>query len=179
MLPPKPIRRISIALAVIAIALSPLWAMAGAGPSQCDDLSAFEPTPRVDFEASIQPILSSCTGCHGSGGAAGLDLRAGRAYANLVGVTATTNPQWLRVAPGAPDRSLMLAAINCEVTGGPGFQMPGTEPAQRALIRDWIAQGALRRPAAMPVPTLSGPGLLLAMILALFAGLLALLRRAD
>ena len=179
MLPPNPIRRVSIALALVAIAMSPLRTMAGTGPSQCDDLGVFEPTPRVDFATQIQPILSSCTACHGDGGAAGLDLRAGRAHANLVGVTATTNPQWLRVAPGAPDQSLLLSAVNCEVTGGPGFRMPGTEPAERALVRDWIAQGALRQPTALPVPILSGAGLWLAMMLALFGGLLAVHRRAD
>ena len=144
---PKQNRRIpivhAIVLAIVAIALNPLPSAAGGDPRQCDDLSAFGPTPRIDFSTQILPVLSSCTGCHGDGGAAGLDLRAGEAYANLVGVTATTNPQRLRVAPGAPDRSLLLAAINCEVTGGPAFRMPGTEPAERALIRDWIAQGAL------------------------------------
>lgn len=179
MSPPKTIRRIPIALAIVAIALSPLRSTAGAGPAQCTDLSRFQPTPRVDFAAQIQPIFAACTGCHGDGGAAGLDLRAGQAYANLVGVTATTNPQWLRVAPGAPDRSLLLPAINCGITGGPGFQMPGTEPAERALVRDWIAQGALLRPAALPVPVLSAPGLSLAMLLAFFGGLLALRRRAN
>lgn len=145
-------------------------AVAGDAPSQCTDLDAIDPVPAVDFQRDIEPIFSAgCTACHGEGGAAGLDLRPGRAYGNLVGVEATTNPDRIRVQPFAPDASLLLSAINCAVTGGPSFQMPGTEPAQRALIRDWIAQGARAQPEAHPVPATGLPALLL--LLALVAGL--------
>jgi len=128
-------------------------AMAGT-PSGCTDLDAFPPQPAVAFEAQIEPILSGCTGCHGDGGAAGLDLRPGQAYANLVGVESTTNPPQARVEPFDPADSLLLYAINCSITGGPSFQMPGADPADRALIRDWVAQGALERPAPRSVPAM-------------------------
>ncbi|MBS3824908.1 MAG: hypothetical protein KGY53_13540, partial [Wenzhouxiangellaceae bacterium] len=68
-------------------------------PSGCTDLDGFAPQPAVDYESRIQPILTSCTGCHGENGSAGLDLRPGQAYANLVGVESTTSPPQARVEP--------------------------------------------------------------------------------
>lgn len=157
-----------LVLAFIGCMLSgPLTA--GDGPADCTDLSGFAEVPGVDFESRIQPILDACTGCHGPTGAAGLDLRAGESYANLVGVSATTNPDRLRVEPFEPDDSLLMAAINCETTGGPAFRMPGTTPEQRALIRDWIAQGALPVPAPRAVPAWSPAGIALLIGLVLLA----------
>lgn len=150
---------------------------AGASPSGCTDLGGFDEVPAVDFENRIQPILDGCTGCHGASGAAGLDLRAGEAYANLVGVTATTNPDRQRVEPFSPGDSLLMSAINCQVTGGPGFQMPGTDPAERAVIRDWIAQGALPAPAPLAVPAWSAIGSALLILLLLMVGLLKTVHR--
>ncbi len=140
---------------------------ASAVSSECADLDAIAPQRAVNFESRVQPIFSTCTGCHGAGGAAGLDLRPGEAYSNLVGVESTTNPSQARVQPFEPGESLLLSAVNCAVTGGPSFQMPGTEPGQRALIRDWIAQGALERPAPRAVPVLhpAGVGVLIALLL--------------
>lgn len=128
-------------------------------PSGCTDLDGFAPRQAVDFESQIQPIFSDCSGCHGENGSAGLDLRPGGAYTNLVGVVSTTNPPQARVQPFEPGDSLLLQAVNCAVTGGPSFQMPGADPAQRALIRDWIAQGALERPAPRSIPVMSPIGL--------------------
>jgi hypothetical protein len=107
-----------------------------------------------------------------------LDLRPGASYEQLVGVAATTNPGAVRVAPFEPDASVLLAAINCSDPGGPAFQMPGTVPAQRALVRDWIAQGALPRPAPRAVPVLGPVGAGLALLLVALAGVIALRRRA-
>jgi len=137
---------------------------AGDGPSGCADLSGFPAAAGVDFARDVRPILEGCTGCHGDNGAAGLDLRVGQAYANLVGVTATTNPDRVRVVPGRPDDSLLLSAINCAVTGGPSFQMPGTEPAERALIRDWIAAGAAMQ-SARAIPVAHPAGLILLAVI--------------
>lgn len=144
--------------------------VAGTSPSGCTDLNGFDEVPAVDFGSRIQPILDGCTGCHGASGPAGLDLRAGEAYANLVGVTATTNPDRQRVEPFSPDDSLLMSAINCQVTGGPAFQMPGTDPEDRAMIRDWIAQGALPAPAPRAVPAFSTGGAVTLMLLLLLAG---------
>lgn len=163
---------VSACFIVVAASVA-FFSPASAGtPSGCTDLDGFPSQPAVDFESMIQPILSNCAGCHGDGGPAGLDLRPGEAYANLVGVESTTNPPQARVQPFEPGDSLLLSAVNCATTGGPAFQMPGTDPAQRALIRDWIAQGALQRPAPRSVPVMHpvGLGILAALItLVLFA----------
>lgn len=160
---------------VLATLSGPL--AAGASPSGCTDLGGFEEVPAVDFESRIQPILDGCTGCHGASGSAGLDLRAGEAYANLIGVTATTNPDRQRVEPFSPDDSLLMSAINCQVTGGPAFQMPGTDPEERAVIRDWIAQGALPAPAPLAVPAWSVTGAALLILLLLIVGLFKAVHR--
>jgi len=151
--------------------VSALPAIAGT-PTGCTDLDGFPEQQAVDFESEIQPILSNCAGCHGENGSAGLDLRPGEAYENLVGVESTTNPPQPRVAPFDPADSLLLYAVNCSTTGGPSFQMPGTDPEQRVLIRDWIAQGALARPAPRSVPGLNplDSGILIALLM---LGLLA------
>lgn len=161
----KPLSVIAAASIVIAVSLaSGSPALAGT-PSGCTDLDGFAPQQSVDFESRIQPIFTNCTGCHGENGAAGLDLRPGEAYGNLVGIESTTNPPQARVQPFEPGDSLLLAAVNCATTGGPSFQMPGTEPAQRALIRDWIAQGALERPVPSSIPVMHPIGLGILVVL--------------
>ncbi len=138
---------IALALAITAPA------RAGIGAAGCDDLDAIAETPGVDFQSAIQPIFdNNCTGCHGEFGPAGLDLRAGESYDELVGVISTTNTSRLRVEAFSPETSALFLAINCDSPGGPGFRMPGTNQQERALIRDWIAQGALAEAAAEPEP---------------------------
>lgn len=140
-----------IAIAVTLATIGP--ARAGIGAAGCDDLDAIAETPGVDFQSAIQPTFdSNCTGCHGEFGPADLDLRSGESYDNLVGVISTTNSSRLRVEPFSPETSALFLAVNCDSPGGPGFRMPGTDQQQRALIRDWIAQGALAEPAAAPEP---------------------------
>lgn len=159
---------VSAAVFTAFVALLTYVAPAVAGtPMNCTDLEGFPEQQAVDFESEIQPIFAACSGCHGEGGSAGLDLRPGEAYGNLVGVVSTTNPPQARVQPFEPADSLLLAAINCAQTGGPVFQMPGTDPDQRALIRDWIAQGALARPAPRSIPVLNpvGTGIFIILIM--------------
>jgi glucose/arabinose dehydrogenase len=122
-------------------------------PSDCTDLSGIAATPLVDFESKIQPLLDACTSCHGDGGAAGLDLRPGQSYANLVEVFAATASSRMRAEPFNADESVLLLAVNCEQPGGPGFQMPGMEDANdRALVRFWINQGAWPAPTEPAIP---------------------------
>lgn len=165
------------AFVVMSVACAMSLPALGGTPSGCTDLDVFPPQPAVDFTSQIEPIFSGCSGCHGDGGSAGLDLRPGEAYANLVGVESTTNPPQVRVRPFEPDDSLLLAAVNCTTTGGPSFQMPGTDPAQRALIRDWIAQGALARPAPRAIPVLNPVGAAILMALIMLALFVSRLRR--
>ncbi|MGY6631257.1 MAG: PQQ-dependent sugar dehydrogenase [Wenzhouxiangella sp.] len=141
----------SIALNLLPNNAQAHWFFAS-GPSGCSDLSAIEPVANLDFNSDIQPLLQTCTGCHGQNGSAGLDLRPGEAYANLVGVVSNSNFDRLRVEPFNPEASSLFLGVNCDQPGGPGFQMPGTTPEGRALIRDWINQGAFETPFVPSVP---------------------------
>ncbi|WP_428262646.1 fibronectin type III domain-containing protein [Haliangium sp.] len=103
----------------------------------------------VSFAADVEPILAgTCTspGCHGGARPAQeLDLQAGNAYASLVGVTAGQCLGRLRVSAGAPEASYLVNKLD-GVDLCAGTQMPksGSLPAaQRQIIRDWIAAGAL------------------------------------
>ena len=124
----------------------------GAPPSGCADLSNIEPVAGLDFETQIQPLFQTCTGCHGQGGQAGLDLRPGESFANLVGVPSLSNPERLRVDPFAAEDSTLFLGINCVQPGGPGFQMGNLPLASRARIRDWINQGAFETPFEPEIP---------------------------
>ncbi|MBW3625181.1 MAG: hypothetical protein KY468_17425, partial [Armatimonadetes bacterium] len=90
----------------------------------------------------------------------GLILEEGKAYENLVNVTATLDGDKpdarLRVAPGNPDGSFLLTKLTHP---GPddGEMMPvGTEnglaPSKIKLIRDWILRGAPNDGTLDPVP---------------------------
>ena len=146
-------------------------AAAGSGPSGCDDLGSIAETPGVDYRTRIQPILDGCASCHDESGPAGLDLRDGESYDNLVGVVSTTNASRLRVAPSDPGASALFLAVNCDSPDGPGFRMPGTTLSEQALIRDWIAQGALPEPVgagqAVVVPV-DGPWALVSLVVVLW-----------
>lgn len=142
---------IHAAVGVLLVALAGSG-IAGTGATGCADLGSIPETPQIDFESQIQPIFDDCIGCHGQSGSANLDLRPGEAYDNLVGIDSLTNPDFLRVEPFEPETSILLTATNCETPSGPGFQMPGTDIDQRALIRDWIAQGAQPEAGDPPGP---------------------------
>jgi hypothetical protein len=80
------------------------------------------------------------------------------AYENLVLRPAIEHPAALRVAPGEPEKSLLVDKLrNRDVLS----QMPlGAEPLPEeeiAAIEAWIAAGALRRPGAEPAPVLNNP----------------------
>lgn len=146
------IRRRAACLFATILMVCSANALAGVAATGCEDLSGFAEVPQVDFESQIQPILDNCTGCHGDGGFAGLDMRPGESYDNLVGVTSTTNPTRQRIEPFVPENSAVLLAVNCSSPGGPGFQMGNVSLEDRALIRDWIVQGALPEPQGEPAP---------------------------
>jgi hypothetical protein len=91
--------------------------------------------------------------CHGSAfGEGGLDLRRGRAYANLVEVPSNGAPGTLRVKPGDPRESLLWLKLAKKTLGGeyltvPGSGMPfGDVPAlsrdEVEAVRLWIQAGA-------------------------------------
>jgi hypothetical protein len=103
----------------------------------------------VTLSGDVQPILTaSCakTSCHsGATPKEGLDLRAGKSYADLVGVTSKQcSDGRLIVAPGDPGASYvmdkMLVTSLCE-----GKRMPPSIALSATKIRtiaDWICEGA-------------------------------------
>lgn len=109
------------------------------------------PEPKL---SSIQEkvFTPSCalSSCHGSSAQAGLSLRAGDSYSELVGVPAegkyTKDKGWVRVVAGNPNQSLIIKKME-----GPGPDlgalMPDVagqelDPEVIAVIRAWIAKGA-------------------------------------
>ena len=124
------------------------YAMAGtfvATLTATDSKGLADPTPatRTITVQAAAPTLTqiqtsiftpSCTSCHGAGGSAGLDLRAGQSFSNLVNVAATTRPG-LRVVPGSPATSALVVQLQS------GHR--SVSAANQALIAAWITAGAL------------------------------------
>jgi hypothetical protein len=90
----------------------------------------------VSFRRDIQPIFDyKCASCHPIVYPY-LDLRPGRAYAQLVGVSPPTAPSYERVVPGQPQLSyLLLHPVDPSRRGL-------LTAAERQLIARWILQGA-------------------------------------
>lgn len=116
---------------------------AHAGLGGCDDLSAIETIPQVDFATEIQPIFdANCTQCHGGPNPiAFMDLTQGQTQ--LVGVPSFQIPQFNRIEPGLPGDSYLFLKINCS-NQFEGDRMPREAPPlslfDQALLRDWINQ---------------------------------------
>lgn len=97
-------------------------------------LARDETPPR--FAADVQPIFDAkCVACHPVSYPY-LDLRPGRSYGDLVRVSATTRPAFLRVLPGRPELSYLL-------THPPDPSLRGLlSGEERATISAWIRAGA-------------------------------------
>jgi hypothetical protein len=94
----------------------------------------------------IQPIFNAgcaLANCHVGDGAAGLDLEAGRAFAELVGVTSTEVADPL-VVPGDPAGSYLFEKVDA-AQPRVGDRMPignALDPLDIEAIRQWIVGGA-------------------------------------
>ena len=98
-----------------------------------------DPGP-VSFAAAVQPLFdASCVGCHGAGGSAGLDLRAGSSHANLVGVGSLGGGTLVEAGDSA------VSVLYQRLTGVGGTMPPtGALPAAEVdLVATWIDEGAL------------------------------------
>jgi hypothetical protein len=108
------------------------WSIAIALASACCASRGATPEDSPpSFRSDIAPVLadrcSTAHGCHGGDPtpAVDLDLRPLAAYRDLVGVTAETGPvPILRVAPGDPDRSLLVLKLTGALGPGQGKRMP-------------------------------------------------------
>jgi hypothetical protein len=108
----------------------------------------------VSFAVDIQPILTqSCAtvGCHNAvTQAGGLNLEAGVAFSNSVGVPSRQVPSQRLIAPGDPDNSYFFRKLT-GAAGIIGTRMPRDNPtffdqnsALLALVRRWIQEGAMQ-----------------------------------
>jgi cytochrome c553 len=138
-----------ITLATI-LTLSALLVTSACGSGSKMTASATTPSALgVSFSKEIQPIFNNyCVVCHQGAGQAGLTLEPNLSYTKLVGVPSTESTAELRVKPGSPDQSYIIAKLQGTQVqaGGSGAQMPyGAAPlaqAQISLIQQWIAEGA-------------------------------------
>lgn len=110
--------------------------------------------PAPTFDLVERSVFKGCTtsSCHGAPGKAGdLELTFDRGYAQLVGVPPTNEAAHaaglLRVAPGDPDRSFLLAKLTGRLGAEQGDPMPQVgrrlSPNKLKLVRRWIAGGAI------------------------------------
>jgi hypothetical protein len=106
-------------------------------------------TKAVSFSETIAPVLKSrCAICHLTGQEAGnMALHPGAAYSSLVGIK-SSETEFLRVMPGAPEQSYLLMKLKGTHLdhGGTGGRMPlggaPLSPELIELISAWIAAGA-------------------------------------
>jgi hypothetical protein len=114
----------------------------------------------VSFAQNVQPMFNrSCAqsaACHAGGAPVqDLNLQAGQARSQIVGVKATETRGEIRVKPGNPDDSFLVKKIEYPA-GTPGDQMPVgcaiDAPTQGAVcpspdeilaLRQWIEECAL------------------------------------
>jgi hypothetical protein len=115
--------------------------------------SCLEAVDHSDFpwirDNIFEPSCSRFVSCHQGGNPPGhLNLTAARAYAQLVGVPATSVANKLRVAPGDPDDSYILVKLG-DLPFPPedhGTTMPPNSPLlcneKVKAVRRWIEDGA-------------------------------------
>ncbi|MFN2375016.1 MAG: DUF4215 domain-containing protein [Candidatus Binatia bacterium] len=119
----------------------------GCNPADAEFDTTFEGIQELIFDNPVYDCTNDI--CHGAGAEAGLDLRAGNSYADLVGVDSSIQPSTKRVFPGDQDLSMLylkIAKKTLGTAGVPGTAMPPnsatvTEEHLEAL-RLWIRGGA-------------------------------------
>jgi mono/diheme cytochrome c family protein len=121
------------------------------GSSNTPTTPAPATAPAISFSTQIQAAIltPTCAGCHTDEGrtpAGGLNLKAGSAHSNLVGVASTGKAGAIRVIAGNPSGSYLVQKLEgaADIVG---LRMPRNGPpfltdAQIALIRQWIQNGA-------------------------------------
>jgi len=126
-----------------------LFACAGDGTT---DPGSNPGTGTPTLSEDVQPIFTAnCafSGCHGGASPAqGMNLSAGQAYQNTVGVPSVELPGMDRIEPGQPDQSYLVNKIQGTQAsvGGSGQRMPlGLSPLSQDdinTIRAWVEAGA-------------------------------------
>jgi hypothetical protein len=140
----------------LGLALGPLLLAITAGACSSSPTAS---TSNSGGSSSGAPTLSQiqtqifdpgCTPCHSDVGrtpSAGMNLKAGSAFANLVNVPSSGLPGAVRVIAGNANGSYIVQKLE-GAPGIAGLRMPRNGPpfltdAQVKMIRDWITAGAL------------------------------------
>ncbi len=141
-----------VGVAAAAIAL----AGCGGGSGEGLDANGRPLTEGTGTGSQLRPTFSSiqanvltpiCVGCHaGAAAPAGLRLDASSSYALLVGVASAEVGSLQRVAPGNPGDSYLIQKLEGRAAVGARmpFGGPYLDAATIAVIRQWIADGALK-----------------------------------
>ncbi|HUQ05941.1 MAG TPA: c-type cytochrome domain-containing protein [Kofleriaceae bacterium] len=104
-----------------------------------------DPSTNVSFTAQVRPLLGrspgGCTGCHGTSATSGFSVTSYDALRRGGQVSNT-----LIVVPGNPCDSVLYQKLSPAPPFGarmPYNGPPFYSPEDRAVLRDWIAEGAL------------------------------------
>ena len=134
-----------VAIAASAACDEKLSDLTGATPNLQPTLSSIQ---REIFDTTDSAGRQACTNCHTDAGRtppAGMVLRSGVAYSNLVGAASSGKPGATRVIPGDPENSYLIHKLE----GRPGIvgtPMPRgnalLSAGQILVIRRWIELGA-------------------------------------
>lgn len=106
------------------------------------------PSPDATFTRVQNEVFSvSCalSGCHsGASPTGGMNLSAGVAYGNIVGVPSTERADLDRIQPGDPDRSYMVKKLrgDADIVGSRMPLVGSITAAQLQLVVDWVRRGA-------------------------------------
>lgn len=88
----------------------------------------------------------SCVGCHGTSttAAANLDLKKGVSYDDLVNRPSVIKPEWMRVAPGNADESMLYQILSSSISKewGHDHSQEIESPLTLEMLKDWIDSGA-------------------------------------
>jgi hypothetical protein len=136
----------SVRLHVLSFAVAATLVVTGCG----DDTTTNPPAAPTFTELQTTIFTPTCavSGCHlGDTAQLGLDLSAGKAYANLVGKASVEVPVLNRVTANNADSSYLVIKLEGSPRMAPGTsRMPlvgGPLTAEQITkVREWIAAGA-------------------------------------
>jgi hypothetical protein len=133
------------------IAMIAAWIEDGALRDDEEEPSG-EPVSYAEVQTRVFDRRCTSGACHSAANrAGGLSLVAGDSYAALVNAE-PDNPSargagFVRVMPGSPDESFLVAKLTGDLAAGEGAMMPLGAPSlpedELELVRRWITAGAL------------------------------------
>ncbi len=135
---------------ITAIAFGSATVTASAGSQTAEVVVVIaEPVTGPSFSQVVNEIFvrrgCAANGCHGRGaGELRLTTNAATSYANLVGVTASAEPAFLRVRPSDATNSYLVIKLEGRQNSGSDMPISGSplSAADLASIKNWINAGA-------------------------------------